>query len=370
PPPAYVTPPPPAQGGATAVLRESAPKRRPWLWIAIGGGLVALLVFVGVAWALLRGLGVFDGGVAEVTSQPPTSAPDTSATELAATMAALQATVGAPTATPTATSTPLPTPTSTPEPDLTATAYAACEFSVEVLEDPAVWPPILAPDQDFAKSWEVRNTGTCPWENGFQLAFVSGSQLGGPLAIPVDPTAANETWGVTLSLTAPSENGTYTGMWQLQTADGAAVGEPLAVSIVVGPTATPRPPTATPTPLASPTPPPALEMSWPSIISCWVDNDAGRWGGQIVWNAWGGPSTEYHYFYGGVASEQELATAGDSFSVQINSPLRVTYFTTSGVGVFWPLPEGCCGGSEGRWTSPEGYQVVWKAVQYDISRCP
>jgi hypothetical protein len=362
PPPAYGTPPP-----------QAVAPRRPWLrWLIIAAAALGFLAVVVVGgWFLFDRL--LSGGVAQVS---PTSAatsrptPDASATHLAATEIAYAATVDAPTATPTLTPTPLPTDMPTPTPDLTATSRAACEFDAEVVEDPAAWPLVLAPGQAFTKRWVVRNSGTCPWEADFELALAGGDQLGGPGTVAAEPLAVDEEWEIALDLVAPTEYDTYSGSWQFQTGSGDVFGAPLEVSVEVGPTPTPLPPAATPTPEFTPTPRPLLEMSYPNLETCWVESSTGQWGGRIVWSAWGGPGPEYHYFYGAVASGQELEGPYDDFSSQTGRVHRMSYFSTSGAGVFWPLPDDCCPGPQGRWVSPDGYEVVWWTVEYSTANCP
>ena len=35
------------------------------------------------------------------------------------------------------------------------------------------------PGQSFVKTWALQNTGSCTWDSGFTLTFVSGTQMGG-----------------------------------------------------------------------------------------------------------------------------------------------------------------------------------------------
>lgn len=353
--------------GAPAPARR---RRRGWLVVPL-----ALLALAAVAggWLVLlggQGLPLLAGFVpqpATSTPSPPPVAsptPNLAATEIAATMAVIQATLGAPTPT------SPPTPTASPTPDLTATAIAACTFDLEVVEDRPVWPSVLSPGQVFTKRWVVRNSGSCPWGPGFRLVFVQGDQLGGPAALEVEPVGVGEVWEVALSLQAPAEYGTYSGLWQVEDGAGNPLGQGLEVTVRVGPTPTPQPPTPTPTPEFTLMPVRPLDMSWPVLIagSCWVSDETGEWGGTVCWSASGGPG-EYHYFYGNVASEFELPDPCHDFRTRKDTGYLQVYYTTSGFGVFWPLPEGCCSGASGSYRTPEGYEVVWRAVQVRQSDC-
>jgi hypothetical protein len=132
--------------------------------------------------------------------------------------------------------------TDTPVPDVSGpggcTLNAAYVADVTVPDDTE-----LAPGEAFAKVWRVRNSGTCPWETGTRLVFVSGESMGGPAAIDVLPVAPGAEMDVSVDLAAPSEPGTYRGNWQLQAPDGVRFGSVVYVRIVV-----PEPATETPTP--------------------------------------------------------------------------------------------------------------------------
>jgi len=341
-----------------------ARRRRWWLLVPLAMVAVALVALLAI-W-MYGGHNLLPLSSAGMVSPSPSPigspTPNLPATEIAATMAAIQALLKTPTNT--------PSPTPSPTPDLTATAIAACEFGMEVVENPPVWPSVLAPGQTFTKRWVVRNSGTCPWQPDFRLVFLQGDQMGGPGVREVERVGAGETWEIALTLYAPEEYGTYTGVWQLQDGQGQPLGEGLEVTVRVGPTPTPLPPTATPTPEFTPTPVKPLEMSVPILIggSCWVSDETGQWGGTLCWSASGGTG-EYHYFYGNVSSEFELPSPCHDFQTRKDTKYLQVYYTTAGVGVFWPLPEGCCSGPSGYYRTPEGYEVVWQAVQVSQSDC-
>ncbi|MBW7881037.1 MAG: transporter substrate-binding domain-containing protein [Caldilineaceae bacterium] len=114
-------------------------------------------------------------------------------------------------------------------------------------------PPVMFPGQPFAKSWRIRNSGTCTWDSTYSLAFARGNAPGASMsgaAVPIDDTVApGESYDVTASLVAPLLPGTYQGFWYLSNADGAPFGETLRVGIQVAAVPTPTPaPTQTPVP--------------------------------------------------------------------------------------------------------------------------
>jgi hypothetical protein len=121
----------------------------------------------------------------------------------------------------------------------------------------------MSPGQKFTKTWKVKNSGTCDWENGFQFRFIGGEAMSGTtlkLEKTVKPGAEIE---LSVALTAPTTPGTYRSNWRMSTESGAYFGDEVYVLIVVSgtpaasssPTATgTKGPTATTTATATITP--------------------------------------------------------------------------------------------------------------------
>jgi serine/threonine protein kinase len=163
------------------------------------------------------------------------------------------ATPGEPTATPTMTAIPGPptatwTPviivvTETPLPTPTGcTLDAAFVADVTVSDD-----TVFSPGARIDKIWRIRNSGSCPWESGFEWVFVSGAQMGAPASQAVPATAVGANMDIGVTMYAPSAPGTYTGYWQMKSPDGQVFGQTCRVQIVVPATPTPVPPTPPPT---------------------------------------------------------------------------------------------------------------------------
>ena len=90
------------------------------------------------------------------------------------------------------------------------------------------------PGESFTKTWTVRNDGTCSWTTDYKLVFAGGDQMGGPASKYLLQTI-NPGESVTLSidLTAPANEGTYTGTWVVQANDGEQFGN-YWTTIIVG----------------------------------------------------------------------------------------------------------------------------------------
>ena len=92
---------------------------------------------------------------------------------------------------------------------------------------------IFKPDEAFTKTWQVANTGTCDWTLGYTLVFVSGDRMDGGSARPRNIIPPDKWTQLSIPLTAPHREGTYTGYWQLSDGRGHGFGPLLKVSIVV-----------------------------------------------------------------------------------------------------------------------------------------
>lgn len=78
-------------------------------------------------------------------------------------------------------------------------------------------------NEDFAKTWRVRNEGTCTW-NGYQLVFAGGSILNGPPAAPLPKAAPGDIVEISVDLKAPAQGGKYISDWEFQNTTGKRFG--------------------------------------------------------------------------------------------------------------------------------------------------
>jgi uncharacterized protein YkwD len=131
-----------------------------------------------------------------------------------------------------------PLPEVTVPPTLAITAPVNCTDSAVLLRD------VTIPDntqmksgEKFTKTWEFQNNGTCPWVN-YTLKFAKGDQMNAPQSAPISDTAAKEKVQVSVELTAPASDGTYTGYFTLNDANGKelpiGIEKTFWVKIVVG----------------------------------------------------------------------------------------------------------------------------------------
>lgn len=97
----------------------------------------------------------------------------------------------------------------------------------------------IKPGINFQKTWAVRNTGTCTWDDGYTLVFIGGDKAMDPYDYKFSKTndqdfvGPGEAINITVNLTAPCTPGSYQGTWRLRNDKGYYFGTYLSVSFVV-----------------------------------------------------------------------------------------------------------------------------------------
>lgn len=83
---------------------------------------------------------------------------------------------------------------------------------------------LLAPGKSFVMSWELKNTGTCIWDDTYRMVFDSGDRITQNDSFPVMPKGytvqPGEVLTINIQMTAPSEPGAYDSTFRLVDADG------------------------------------------------------------------------------------------------------------------------------------------------------
>ncbi|HLC04250.1 MAG TPA: NBR1-Ig-like domain-containing protein, partial [Anaerolineales bacterium] len=116
---------------------------------------------------------------------------------------------------------------------------ATCTDDSEFVSDVTVPDgTTFEPETVFRKIWRIRNTGTCTWDAGYRFAFLAGDRMSGPRSTPLGSLGRlpqspplfpmilpGEEIELSVALISPSEEGTYTGQWQLFAPDGTPFGD-------------------------------------------------------------------------------------------------------------------------------------------------
>ncbi len=107
----------------------------------------------------------------------------------------------------------------------------------------------LSPGTVFTKTWQIKNIGTCTWDENYQLVYYYGSAMGAADThqITTGSVAPGEPLEISIELTAPINAGEYFSGWRLKNAKGEyfSSGDELYTLIKVGTPSTTE--TSTPT---------------------------------------------------------------------------------------------------------------------------
>jgi hypothetical protein len=170
-----------------------------------------------------------------------TSAASTVISQFTLTAAAFTPTPGEPTepAEPAETTTPESTGTATGQPlaqvtNAQGTVVALCDSLSYVADVNIPDDTNMAPGQDFLKTWRVRNSGSCPWGEGYELVYAGYSdEMSGqsqPLTQVVQPGQEVE---VSVQFTAPDAIGEYLSAWQMSNPAEVTFEDIIFVRIIV-----------------------------------------------------------------------------------------------------------------------------------------
>ena len=106
---------------------------------------------------------------------------------------------------------PKPNPTPTPKPPAPP---SLSDNAAYVSEGAPYDKDPIAAGQTFTKKWTIKNTGNTTWGAGYSWTFDGTDQMGG--ANVAAPTVRpGESWGVVVTLKAPTAPRVYTGYWRM-----------------------------------------------------------------------------------------------------------------------------------------------------------
>ena len=144
----------------------------------------------------------------------------------------------------------LPTETAAPEATATATQPAVAqvtnaEGTSEALCDSLTFDPatvdvnipdetIMTPGQEFVKTWKVKNNGTCPWGEGYELAYAGyDDDLSGQFVPLTEVIQSGQEVDVSVQFTAPDQAGRYVSAWSMRNPSNVFFPERVVVIIIV-----------------------------------------------------------------------------------------------------------------------------------------
>lgn len=130
---------------------------------------------------------------------------------------------------------PSPSPVmNDPGETLRPTSTPTCDDNLRFLEDLTFPDGSTVIQGDLIdKRWNVENTGTCNWNNGYRLRLIQGPDLSAPAEQALFPARSGTQAPIRILFTAPSEPGTYRSAWQAYNPRGEAFGDMIYIEIIV-----------------------------------------------------------------------------------------------------------------------------------------
>ena len=92
----------------------------------------------------------------------------------------------------------------------------------------------MVPGQTIDKRWQVRNSGSCNWDQRYSLRLISGDAMGADGSVPSVPCAGGHRGDTAGPIHRPAGAGTYECQWQAANPDGIPFGDAFYMQIVVG----------------------------------------------------------------------------------------------------------------------------------------
>jgi hypothetical protein len=121
-------------------------------------------------------------------------------------------------------SVPSATPSSTTAP-ATSVPVAVCNQAAFITDVTVKDGTVMAKQEDFTKTWRIKNVGTCTWDGDYTVVFSSGTNMAAKSSYDFsEDVSPGETIDVSISMEAPNSNGTYTSNWVIRSDTGATFG--------------------------------------------------------------------------------------------------------------------------------------------------
>jgi hypothetical protein len=117
-----------------------------------------------------------------------------------------------------------------------ATPTQVCTNNLTFLSDVTIPDGTLIPaSATLDKRWQVKNSGSCNWDQGYSLKLVSGDPLGVAPTQALFPARKGSQATLRIQFTAPKDPGIYRSAWQAAGPDGQAFGDTIFIQIEVKP---------------------------------------------------------------------------------------------------------------------------------------
>jgi hypothetical protein len=115
-----------------------------------------------------------------------------------------------------------------------ARATPTCTNNLTFMDDISIPDGmIVRPGDRVDKRWLVQNSGSCNWDERYQLKSISTSELNAPVELALFPARSGTKTILRILFTAPADLGNYQNTWQAYDPQGQPFGDPLTLQITV-----------------------------------------------------------------------------------------------------------------------------------------
>lgn len=110
----------------------------------------------------------------------------------------------------------------------TAETPIVCINELKFIEDITIKDKtVVTAGKPFTKTWKIQNSGSCEWNDKYQIVFSDGDQMDAMSVIPFpkeQTVKPDDTIEISVYMTAPEKAGAYAGYWMLESASGQRFG--------------------------------------------------------------------------------------------------------------------------------------------------
>jgi hypothetical protein len=126
------------------------------------------------------------------------------------------------------------TPTVPPPVTIRPTPDLPCTDQLTFISDVTIPDKtVVAPNASLDKRWEVENSGSCNWDERYQVRLVGGPDLGAAPVQALFPARSGTRLVIRMMMTAPTKTGTYQSAWRAYNPKNEPIGEPFFIEIIV-----------------------------------------------------------------------------------------------------------------------------------------
>ncbi len=128
-----------------------------------------------------------------------------------------------------------PSPAAAAETEISRpTVVPACSAGLTYLDDLTIPDgTLVSAGETLDKRWQVRNSGTCNWDERYRLKLIAGTAMGAPEEHALYPARSGVETTIRIVFTAPAEAGTYRSAWQAYDPAGLPFGDAVFIEVVV-----------------------------------------------------------------------------------------------------------------------------------------